>query len=282
MKRFFALLLSLAMILQLLPGTALAARPRDGYKTVESNEIPTEEVDEEFEIIFDFEDKGPSKAQKSSGKKLLTTRGKSQQAGNNGKGNAGKGNDDAPFKRRRGQKLGQLPDAPNKKHFYKWVDRTSGKYVDENTIVEAGMTLAPVGMNEEDLSFTASGVSVEVPENTLPEYTEFSAVPVSAAEVANIIGEAGEVRAVDLTFFDANIEKNVQPIQPVEVTMSVAGMDTASLILYHIKDDGSRETVSFDLIGDTIVFNAKSFSIYVVTSEEKIVTVNFYDDKGNQ
>ena len=277
LRKFTAILLSFLMIFQMLPVTALAESAQENggdFQVVESNNIEGEDTEEVFEINFVLEEEEEEPVQQSGRRRLFSTKSNKKGAEESPRG---RGNSRV---RRRGEKLGELPNAPSKKHMYRWFDRNSRKYVTEETEVTESMTLEPVGMNEEELSISDGGVSVVVPENAVPENTEFSAEPVSAESVAaaveSVVGEAGEIRAMDLTFTDTNIGEEVEPSKAVEVTMSVAGMDTSALTLIHIKDDGSKEIVPFTLSGNSIVFNAGSFSVYVVV--ESIVprlTVTF-------
>ena len=266
MKKSIAILLSFLMIFQMLPVATIAEGLQENTGTLqpaESNDIEGVDVEEVFEVNFALDDEA-DQAQDSGQKRFFSEK------SNRGKGSKDKtqGRGAEARVRRHGEKIGKLPDAPKKKHLYGWVDKKSKKYVTENTLVTSSMTLSPVGMNEEALSLSAGGVSVEVPADSVPENTEFSAVPVSAESVAaaveSVVDEVGEIRAVDLTFTDTNIDEEVEPAKAVQVTMSVAGMDTTSLTVLHIKDDGSKEIIPFTLNGETVIFSAESFSVYVV------------------
>jgi hypothetical protein len=291
MRRIIAILLAVLMFVQVMPLAALAETLQNdeaGFQSVESNDIKGLDVEEVFEITFELEDEVEQTEQTAVGNGKGKGKGKLLSAkSNNGKGNAESNGRSAKARlRRSGEKLGKLPDAPQKKHLYGWVDKKNKRYVTEDTVVTGSMSLSPIGTNEEDLSLSDNGVSVEVPADSIPENTEFSATFISADSVQeaveSIVSEVGEIRAVDMTFTDKNINQEVEPAKPVEVTMSVDGMNTDALTVIHIKDDGSIEEVNYTLSGNTISFSATSFSIYVVTDEiGKIVTFNFYDDEGN-
>ena len=284
MKKLTAILLALLMIFQVLPLTVLAEMADGDFQTVESNDIEGVETEEAFEVSFD-EDDAEEQTQQPTGRggKLLVQKNKY------GKGTQKKNENGEKRTRRPGEKIGKLPKAKNKKHTYGWVDKKTKQYVTEDTIVTESMTLTPVGTNVESITLSSAGVTVEVPENSVPENTEFSAAPVSADEadevesvVESVIGEAGEIRAMNLTFTDTNIDQEVEPSNPVEVTMSVAGMDTTSLVLLHIIDENNHEILDFTLNGETITFTANSFSVYAVIEENNQgdkarVDVNFYN-----
>ena len=289
MRRLIAILLAILMVAQMMPVAVLAEAVQGdekGFQSAESNDIEGGDVEEVFEITFELEDGAEQTPQPANGKgngkgKLLYSK------SNNGKGDEkSNGRSAEAHLRRHGEKVGILPDAPKKKHVYGWVDKKSKRYVTEDTVVTGNMTLSPVGTNEEDLSLSSGGVSVEVPEDSVPENTEFTAVAVSAASVQDavesMVGEVSEIRAMEMTFTDRNIDQEVEPSKPVEVTMSVSGMDTDMLSVIHIMDDGSQENVPFTLNGNTVSFTAGSFSIYAVVEAVKIITVNFYDGEGNK
>ena len=216
MKKFLAMLLSLVMIFQILPMAALAE-----WIGVDSNTLEGADVEEAFEISFSLDDDASKKEERGL-RKLFSFLG-----GNNDKPQ------DTPESRtrRRGEKLGKLPEKSNKKHHYGWYDKEGKRYVTSETVIDRNMTLTPVGANEDAYTKSVGDVTVKVPENTVPESAEFTAVPLSAKDAAALVGDAGAARAVDMTFPDKNIGEEVQPSQPVEVTMSVAGMDTDNLVL---------------------------------------------------
>ena len=290
MRRIIAILLAVLMVVQVMPLAALAETLQNveaGFQSVESNDIKGLDVEEVFEITFELDDEVEQTEQTAVGNGKGKGKGKLLSAkSNNGKGNAESNGRSANARlRRSGEKIGKLPDAPQKKHLYGWVDKKNKRYVTEDTVVTGSMSLSPIGTNEEDLSLSDNGVSVEVPTDSVPENAEFSAALVSADRVQeaveSIVGEVGEIRAVDMTFTDKNINQEVEPAKPVEVTMSVAGMNTDALVVIHIKDDGSRENIPFSLNGNNISFTAVSFSIYAVVEDLKIITVNFFDGEGN-
>ena len=129
MKRFFALLLSLTMIFELLPGTVLAetlntVSDSSGFKKVESNVIEGSDVEEVFEISF-VDDEDADQLPPGQVKKLLSTN-----TNGKGKGLEKQQEKAAENLRKKGEKLGKLPSS-SKKHFYGWVDKNSKKYVNE-------------------------------------------------------------------------------------------------------------------------------------------------------
>ena len=72
MKKFFALLLALTMVLQLCPFVAIAegTAQQNGFQSMESNNIESADVEEAFEVIFDWDDT-PSEAQQESAPRKL-------------------------------------------------------------------------------------------------------------------------------------------------------------------------------------------------------------------
>ena len=153
----------------------LLQEDEEAFKSAESNDILGEDVEEVFEINFSLDNE---QTEELGQKRLFSAKSNKKDAQDKPRGRSAEART-----RRYGEKVGKLPDAPNKKRVYGWVDKKSKRYVTENTLVTGSMTLSPVGTNEESLSFSDSGVSVVVPEDSLPENTEFSAVPVSADSV---------------------------------------------------------------------------------------------------
>ena len=283
MKRAVALFLTFIMLLQVMPVSVIAeqeATDRKGFKQVESNDILGATVEEAFEIVFEaVEQESPETANIlrrffswlfGEEKKTPSDRSESRT-------------------RRRGEPIGELPDhAEGKQHLYGWFNRSKGEYVTAETPVEEDMTLTAVGINEEEIKLEQPDLTVEIPAGAVPENTEITAVPVPAEEVAGIVEEAlgtetNVIRAVDITLTDTYINEEVKPDndKTVEVTMSVAGMDTSNLRVVHILDDNSIENIPFTLEGDNVVFQASSFSVYAVVESgehnESRMMMEFYN-----
>ena len=256
------------------------ATDRKGFKQVESNTILGATVEEAFEIVFEaVEQESPETANIlrrffswlfGEEKKTPSDRSESRT-------------------RRRGEPIGELPDhAEGKQHLYGWFNRSKGEYVTAETTVEEDMTLTAVGINEEEIKLEQPDLTVEIPAGAVPENTEITAVPVPAEEVAGIVEEAlgtetNVIRAVDITLTDTYINEEVKPDndKTVEVTMSVAGMDTSNLRVVHILDDNSIENIPFTLEGGNVVFQASSFSVYAVVESgehnESRMMMEFYN-----
>ena len=290
MKRAVALFLTFIMLLQVMPVSVIAeqdATDRKGFKQVESNTIlGASTVEEAFKIVFEVvEQESPETANVFRrffswlfGEEKTTPSDRSESR-----------------MRRRGEPIGELPDhVKGKQHLYGWFNRSKGEYVTAETPVEEDMTLTAVGINEEEIKLEQPDLTVEIPAGAVPENTEITAVPVPAEEVAGIVEEAlgtetNVIRAVDITLTDTYINEEVKPDndKTVEVTMSVAGMDTSNLRVVHILDDNSIENIPFTLEGDNVVFQASSFSVYAVIGEDEPtarIQINFhiisYDDQN--
>ena len=174
LRKATAILLAILMIFQMMPTAVLAEMVQedaDKFQVVESNDLESKEPEEAFEVNFVLEENAAPQA--SGQKKIITTRKTNGKKG--GEGSPRNGGDGSRRIRRKHETVGTLPDAPNKKHLYRWYDKQGKRYVDENTEVTYSMTLTPVGTNEESLSLSDGGVSVEVPADSVPENTEFSA-----------------------------------------------------------------------------------------------------------
>ncbi|QTE69324.1 Cna B-type domain-containing protein [Clostridiales bacterium] len=283
MKRAVALLLTFMMLLQVMPVSVIAEPGESAgkhFKQVESNDIVgAAAVEQAFSIIFDMDDKEAEETVSTFRKWLSWLLGEPKTEHSDRRESR---------IRRRGEPIGELPkQAEGKKHVYGWFNRNKGEYVTAETPVEEDMTLTPVGINEEEIKLEQPDLKVEVPAGAVPENTEITAVPVEAEEIAAIVeetmgGEAGEIRAVDITLTDTFIDEAVEPEKPVEVTMSIAGMDTTNLTVLHIKDDNTTETVPFTLEGDNVIFQANSFTVYAVVNppsqeDEARIEINFYN-----
>ena len=121
----------------------------------------------------------------------------------------------------------------------------------------------------------ANGVSVLVTaeEGTFDDDVKMVVKKVSASEEEKALKEAGKVvdgqvytiRAVDITFVDAN-GKEVQPAKPVKVDLRSAVEDVnADREVVHIKDNGKAEVMSDVAFGEQkAVFDAEHFSIYAI------------------
>ena len=121
----------------------------------------------------------------------------------------------------------------------------------------------------------ANGVSVLVTaeEGTFEDDVKMVVKKVSTSEEEKALKEAGKVvdgqvytiRAVDITFVDAN-GKEVQPAKPVKVDLRSAVEDVnADREVVHIKDNGKAEVMSDVAFGEQkAVFDAEHFSIYAI------------------
>ena len=191
--------------------------------------------------------------------------------------------------------------------FKNWTD-ADGKEVSTDEKYVPEVTAPAEGEEAKDLVYTANfevnmpakvfygtasnGVTVRaaVDEGTFPAGTSMDVAPVSADEVitaaqGTVDGEVVDVKAVNITFTDAD-GKEIQPANDnrVRVTISMASSDAVEGDEYsvvHIEDNGSADKVA-DAGSTSAHFEAKSFSIYaIVGTGEKGKTArrtyNFYN-----
>ena len=112
-------------------------------------------------------------------------------------------------------------------------------------------------------------VSVEADEGTFPEGTTMHLKWVTAEDVLATIGEAvdgviAEIRAVDITFRNADGEE-IEPLKEIRVSFRDEMIRTAEAVeLVHLDDDNTASVVeqSGESAGDEIVFTSDSFSVY--------------------
>ena len=144
----------------------------------------------------------------------------------------------------------------------------------------------PVEMPE--ASFTASTdkltISVTALANTFPKGTKMDAKEISAADAKSIAKEKlnniDEAVGADITFSYEG--KEIEPANDKNVTVKMTlknEMDGKNFQVLHKKDSGDIEKMTAEVSGKKAVFKAKSFSIYVITSEN-VDTYKFYD--GNK
>lgn len=123
-------------------------------------------------------------------------------------------------------------------------------------------------------------VSVQAPEGALPENTNMTVSPVTDEATLASLSEkvSGDlVAAADISFSKDGAE--LEPQAPVEVRIALEGLENLkNPVVYHIKDDGTAESVEAELISLTrseddkvLRFYANSFSVYAV-----------YDVEGNE
>ena len=142
------------------------------------------------------------------------------------------------------------------------------------------------GAAGEDMS-----VSVNAPKGALPENTNMTVSRVTdEAKLAAIKDKTGaEVyAAADITFSKDGAE--LEPETAVEVQIALDGLESIkNPIVVHVKDDGSVEYVSAEVISTNragtdkaLRFYAKDFSVYAVINpgNEALLTITFYDKDG--
>ncbi len=139
---------------------------------------------------------------------------------------------------------------------------------------------------------SAGGVSVviDAPEGALPKGTKLDVTAVAASDVQAAVegaigGEAGTIKAVDITFVYEG--KKIEPKKSVTVHLNASGIDSkADKKVVHIADSGAAEVVTDNVTsGGAASFSAKEFSIYLVVGEDQttpdenaVATYEFYAD----
>ena len=123
-------------------------------------------------------------------------------------------------------------------------------------------------------------VFIQAPEGALPENTNMTVSPVTDEATLASLSEkvSGDlVAAADISFSKDGAE--LEPMGEVEVRIALEGLENLkNPVVYHIKDDGTAESVEAELISLTrseddkvLRFYANSFSVYAV-----------YDVEGNE
>ena len=128
-------------------------------------------------------------------------------------------------------------------------------------------------------------VSVEAPKNAFPEGTTMKVVKADDDDVLAAIndtleGEAKTVKAVDITFRNAD-GKEIQPTDPIQVTLkSKAVAEAESPVVVHVDKNkkgeyvGEKvEEVKTDTDKKEVSFEAEHFSVYAVVDEGEDQTI---------
>ena len=128
-------------------------------------------------------------------------------------------------------------------------------------------------------------VFIDVPEGAFPKNTSLRSYPVAEHSVKDAVedaiggAEAGEISAVDISFFNEDSAQELEPQVPVSVHVEAYGIDSDRYRVVHIDDSGEAGVVA-DSDDESFSFTADSFSIYAVVGEKDGVvrrTYNFYD-----
>ncbi|MDY5234090.1 MAG: InlB B-repeat-containing protein [Faecalicoccus sp.] len=131
-----------------------------------------------------------------------------------------------------------------------------------------------VSMPEQVLSAVASDgatITIMAPEGSVPENSTVVAEPVENDSVAQSIEDAlneedktlNEYKAYDITILDKD-GNEIQPEKDVQVSITGVTVSGEEKAVFHIDDSNKVEKVSDTSVGQTTLFNAESFSIYVV------------------
>ncbi|BBH25818.1 hypothetical protein SG0102_07520 [Intestinibaculum porci] len=176
------------------------------------------------------------------------------------------------------------------------VPASENEKAEEKTDADQSTGLDPPAVTENktdsvempEASFTASTdkltISVTALANTFPKGTKMDAKEISASDAKSIAKEKlnniDEAVGADITFSYEG--KEIEPANDKNVTVKMTlknEMDGKNFQVLHKKDSGDIEKMTAEVSGKKAVFKAKSFSIYVITSEN-VDTYKFYD--GNK
>lgn len=136
-----------------------------------------------------------------------------------------------------------------------------------------------VSMPEQVLSAVASDgatITIMAPEGSVPENSTVVAEPVENDSIAQSIEDAlneedktlNEYKAYDITILDKD-GNEIQPEKDVQVSITGVSVSGEEKAVFHIDDSNKVEKVSDTSVGQTTLFNAKSFSIYVLSGADQ-------------
>ncbi len=176
------------------------------------------------------------------------------------------------------------------------VSASENEKAEEKTDADQSTGLDPPAATENktdsvempEASFTASTdkltISVTALANTFPKGTKMDAKEISASDAKSIAKEKlnniDEAVGADITFSYEG--KEIEPANDKNVTVKMTlknEMDGKNFQVLHKKDSGEIEKMTAEVSGKKAVFKAKSFSIYVISSEKDppISTYKFYN-----
>ncbi len=176
------------------------------------------------------------------------------------------------------------------------VSASENEKVEEKTDADQSTGLDPPAATENktdsvempEASFTASTdkltISVTALANTFPKGTKMDAKEISASDAKSIAKEKlnniDEAVGADITFSYEG--KEIEPANDKNVTVKMTlknEMDGKNFQVLHKKDSGEIEKMTAEVSGKKAVFKAKSFSIYVISSEKPLLisTYKFYN-----
>ena len=136
-----------------------------------------------------------------------------------------------------------------------------------------------VSMPEQVLSAVAGDgavITIMAPEGSVPENSTVVAEPVENDSIAQSIEDAlneenktlNEYKAYDITILDKDGNK-IQPEKDVQVSITGVSVSGEEKAVFHIDDSNKVEKVSDTSVGQTTLFNAESFSIYVLSGADQ-------------
>ncbi|WP_317396185.1 InlB B-repeat-containing protein, partial [Faecalicoccus pleomorphus] len=148
-----------------------------------------------------------------------------------------------------------------------------------------------VSMPEQVLSAVASDgatITIMAPEGSVPENSTVIAEPVENDSIAQSIEDVlneedktlNEYKAYDITILDKD-GNEIQPEKDVQVSITGVSVSGEEKVVFHIDDSNKVEKVSDTSVGQTTLFNAESFSIYVLSGVNNgISTLSIEGDRN--
>lgn len=193
-----------------------------------------------------------------------------------------------------GQPIGELPEVPAREgcNIIGWKTE-AGEKVTEDTVVNADMKVIASYFNYAYPSLKAEyhddkmDLLIQVPEGALPAdimpmlrsatLTDAQKEAISSAMNA----DPSEIGAVDISFRHMPTRQFVQPLIPVNVSITLKNKPVEPVSVVHLTSDGQAEVVASGITEQAFDFEAQSFSVYAVVSQEGAIlpesrmTINF-------
>ena len=125
------------------------------------------------------------------------------------------------------------------------------------------------------LTGEANGVEVivQAERDAFPEGVYMVVTPVEDEAFAGIVdetvGKADSFTALDIAFYDAEFDAEIEPAKPIKVNFvypEMAGADDAAVV--HLDDEGTVTVVdNTSLKNDTVSFSSGEFSVYIIVKK---------------
>ena len=176
-----------------------------------------------------------------------------------------------------GQPIGELPEVPAREgcNIIGWKTE-AGEKVTKDTVVNADMKVIASYFNYAYPSLKAEyhdakmDLLIQVPEGALPAdimpmlrgATLTDAQKEAIASAMN--SDSSEIGAVDISFRHMPTRQFVQPLIPVNVSITLKNKPVEPVSVVHLSDDGQAEVVASGITEQAFGFETKSFSVYAV------------------